>query len=111
MSRFLALLFLSPLLVIAQPGTLDASFDPGTGLLLGTNVPTAYALDFQGTDIVVGGSFDAYNGVARKGIVRVNSDGSIDTAFDPQAGAAPIYALAVQTDGKIVIGGAFTNAA
>ena len=41
-----------------------------------------------------------------RNIGRVNTDGSVDTAFVPSANGA-VLAVAVQPDGKIVIGGAF----
>src|SRR5262249_49356998 len=41
---------------------------------------------------------------------RLNKDGSIDTSFNPGTGAdGPIYALALQRDGSILIGGDFTQ--
>jgi len=40
----------------------------------------------------------------------LNADGSLDTTFDPAAGADDtVYAVARQSDGKIVIGGTFKN--
>jgi uncharacterized delta-60 repeat protein len=60
--------------------------------------------------MVIGGDFNTYNRIARNRIARLNSDGSLDTTFNQ----APIpnqkvLAIAVQTDGKIVIGGSFNN--
>jgi uncharacterized delta-60 repeat protein len=72
--------------------------------------------------IVVAGDFDRANGVARRGLVRIHSDGSIDERFDAGLGlttAEPArypwvsyetWALAFQTDGKILAGGSFTHA-
>jgi hypothetical protein len=47
----------------------------------------------------------------------VNTDGSLDKSFNPGTGvtggnsslAAGLTSIAVQTDGKIIIGGVFTN--
>lgn len=60
--------------------------------------------------IIVGGSFTDIGGVARNNIARLNPDGSVDMSFDPQTGAnGTIFDLFVQADGKIVVGGSFTN--
>lgn len=61
--------------------------------------------------ILIGGDFTtlAPNGgatVTRNHIARLNSDGTLDTAFDPYA-SADVYAIAVQTDGKVIAGGNF----
>ena len=58
--------------------------------------------------IIIGGSFTAVGGASRNRIARLNADGSLDTTFNPGAGAdAPVYDVAVQTDGKILLGGNF----
>jgi hypothetical protein len=46
--------------------------------------------------------------VTRNNIARLNLDGTLDTAFDPNA-ADSVNTIAVQTDGKILIGGDFYN--
>jgi uncharacterized delta-60 repeat protein len=65
-------------------GSLDQSFDPGSGA--GGEAVMATAL--QDDDrIVIAGSFTSYNDIPRKGIARLNHDGSLDTSFDPGYGA------------------------
>src|SRR5690606_28104299 len=60
--------------------------------------------------IVIGGNFTTYNGAGRNRIARLNADSSMDTSFDPGLGANFIvYSTAIQTDGKILIGGNFTT--
>ena len=63
--------------------------------------------------ILIGGQFTTYNGTARGYVARLNTDGSLDTGFPPSgyAGAnGPVYSVAMQpSDGKILIGGAFTT--
>ena len=65
--------------------------------------------------IVLGGIFTSLqpNGSAspilRSNIARVNADGSLDTGFDPEATGGAVLALAVQSDGKILMGGAFRS--
>ena len=50
------------------------------------------------------------NSTARNRIARLNADGTLDTAFDPGAGASnEVDAIALQSNGKIAIGGKFTT--
>jgi uncharacterized delta-60 repeat protein len=88
-------------------GTLDASFDPDI-----SGSVTTIALQPDGK-ILVGGFFNALapNGggsVTRHFITRLNTNGTVDTAFDPNANS-PVLAINVQADGKILIGGLFTT--
>ena len=62
--------------------------------------------------IVIGGFFDTYNGDAAASdyVMRLNADGTRDTTFNAGgSGAGPnrVEAVAMQPDGKIVIGGSF----
>ena len=83
-------------------GTLDATFNPGAG-----NDVHALAVQADGK-IVVGGSFTTLGGQARNHIGRLNADGTLDAAFNPGAiRQSYVYDLAVQADGKIVVGGEF----
>jgi uncharacterized delta-60 repeat protein len=87
-------------------GTLDTTFDPGTG---SNNTTFAIKLQPDGK-ILIGGNFTSYNGTARNRIARLNSDGSLDTTFAPGTGAnQTVHTIAVQPDGKVVIGGNFTS--
>ena len=56
--------------------------------------------------ILASGCYNAFNGVPRNTVVRLNSDGSLDAAFNPNANGWG-DGLAVQPDGKIIIGGQF----
>jgi len=58
--------------------------------------------------ILIGGRFSNVQGVPRNNIARLNTDGTLDTAFDPNANE-DVASIAVQPDGKILIGGAFTS--
>jgi uncharacterized delta-60 repeat protein len=68
--------------------------------------------------ILVGGFFSNYSGQTGKDrLIRLNSNGTEDTAFSTNAvvsGTTPrfslnVFSIAVQSDGKILIGGAFIN--
>lgn len=87
-------------------GSLDTSFDPGLGASL-----NIYCLRILGDGkILIAGDFTWYDGTPRRRIARLNTDGSLDTGFDPGNGANGIIrAMAVQPDGKILIGGEFTS--
>ncbi len=88
-------------------GSLDLSFNPGTGLQGGSCWDLAIQNDGK---IVIGGGFTAYNGTARKGIARLNNNGSLDTSFNPGTGVNDIvFSLVIQTDSKILIGGRFNE--
>ena len=87
-------------------GTLDTTFTTGTGIN-GSAKSIAFQADGK---ILMGGQFTTYNGTARNRIARLNTDGTLDTTFDPGTGAANIVnSLALQADGKVVIGGSFTT--
>jgi uncharacterized delta-60 repeat protein len=90
--------------ILNSDGTLDTTFNPGAGA---DSLISAVKVQPDGK-ILIGGWFTSYNGTARNGIARLNINGSLDTAFDPGAGTNnSVFALALQPDGKIIIGGAF----
>ena len=88
-------------------GSLDSAFNP----LLGAN-GTVNALVVQPDGrVLIGGNFTSYEGVTINRIARVNVDGTLDASFNPGLGFDNIvYALALQPDGKVVVGGTFQNA-
>ncbi len=89
----------------------DGSLDtPSFGIGTGPNGPVyAVAISASGK-IAVGGDFTEFDGSPRNGIAVLNADGSLDTTFNPGAGANnTVNAVAFQTDGKVVVGGAFTQ--
>jgi uncharacterized delta-60 repeat protein len=87
-------------------GSVDSSFNPGTGV---NNIVEASAVQADGK-IMMGGWFTTVNGVTRNYIARLNADGSVDPSFNPGAGANNyVYTIAVQADGKMIIGGEFTT--
>jgi len=96
--------FLTPLCLQAQPGSLDSSFDPGTGV---DQSVFAIAIQPDGR-IIIAGDFTTMRGTPRKGIARLNSNGTLDTTFSASADTSP-NALALQGDGRILIGGAFST--
>jgi uncharacterized delta-60 repeat protein len=67
----------------------------------------AFAVQTNG-QILLGGDFEAVGGVTRRGVARLNSNGAIDSAFNPSVNGS-VRALAVQADGKVLVGGLFTT--
>ncbi|MDO8630916.1 MAG: Calx-beta domain-containing protein, partial [Phycisphaerales bacterium] len=98
-------------------GLVDASFDPGTGAKGPSASVEAVALQADGK-ILIGGNFATVNDIDRKGIARLNADGSLDQSFDAGTGVEDIgsdgsdivglvSSVVVQSDGKILLGGTF----
>jgi uncharacterized delta-60 repeat protein len=94
-------------------GTLDSSFNPGNGF---NQQPNAFHIQTDGK-IIVSGDFTTYNTDTIKGICRLNTDGGLDTTFNPGSGFQAVSnpglsfvnAMAVQTNGKIVTAGNFDS--
>ncbi len=87
-------------------GQADTTFDPGSG----TDNPIFSLAEQSDGKVIIVGNFTTYRLIARKGIARVLADGTLDTSFDPGTSAnGAIWAVAVQQDGKILIGGDFTT--
>ena len=82
-------------------GSLDSSFHPTPGV---AGVVTCLAVDGAGK-ILVGGQFTSVNGAPRKGLARLNPDGSLDSTFDPDIADGGVNCIVVQTNGRLVIGG------
>ncbi|MFT3829916.1 MAG: hypothetical protein QM691_09460 [Opitutaceae bacterium] len=98
---------------LSSDGQIDYSFFPYAPTL-GGDQGSAFAgmancLVVQSDGLIVlGGSFTSYNGTARRNLVRLNADGTLDSGFDPGAavGLIPV-AVALQSGGRIVVGGAY----
>ena len=100
----------SNILTASADGNIDAAFN-AAGVGPNSDV-LAVAMQPDGR-IVIGGFFASYNGdfAASDRVMRLNADGTRDALFNAGgAGAnAAVYAIAVQPDGKILIGGQFTS--
>ena len=90
----------------------DGSVDQGflNGLSGANSGINALALQSDGR-ILIGGSFNLVNGVTRNRLARLNSNGALDTSFlNGLVGANNfVYTLGLQSDGRIIVGGAFTS--
>src|SRR6478609_3390392 len=87
-------------------GSLDTSFDPGTGA---DGEITAAVLQPDGR-IIVAGRFTSFNGFTHNCICRLNANGSVDLTFGLGNGITnAALALALQSDGRIIVGGQFSS--
>ncbi|MDQ2747555.1 MAG: delta-60 repeat domain-containing protein, partial [Acidobacteriota bacterium] len=95
-------------------GELDPTFNPvalNTSITDNNSYANAVTVQPDGK-ILYAGSFLSVERQSRNYIVRFNADGTIDTSFDSGGTVNGIInSTALQTDGKIIVGGAFSNAA
>ena len=86
-------------------GTLDTGFNPSPN-----GEVCSLALQADGK-ILVGGVFTAMGGQSRNNLARLNADGTLDSQFNPGGadGYAGVYSLALQADGKILVGADFSS--
>src|SRR5207244_9188376 len=98
------LLFFLQTVAVRGQSALDG-FDPNA------NGAVRVAVTQSDGKILIGGDFTTFspNGgvaVTRNHIARLNPNGTLDTAFDPNANQT-VDSIAVQADGKILAGGQF----
>ncbi|MFY8009147.1 MAG: T9SS type A sorting domain-containing protein [Flavobacterium sp.] len=114
--------------VLNLDGSLDANFNPGSGFVYeSSGTPSSLNLLAIQPDgkFYVSGKFSTYNGTVVNRLIRISSDGSLDTSFStgtgfqfsylgPLSGSlfydeGDIYCMVIQSDGKLVIGGNFES--
>jgi uncharacterized delta-60 repeat protein len=93
-------------------GSIDNTFNTGTGA---NSMIMEFALQSD-NKIIVAGFFTSFNGTVLKGIARLNANGSIDNTFTPPAieflsgtSSTTRMGLAIQSDGKILMGSLHTH--
>ncbi len=101
-------------------GSLDTAFGSGgkvtTAIGNGDDTASSLAIQADGKIVVAGRSYNGSNNDIA--LIRYNSNGSLDTAFGTGGkvttaigyGIDLAYAVAIQTDGKIVVAGGSNNA-
>ncbi len=103
---------------LLQTGGLDTTFDqgPGVNVVSGNIEPVNVLARQPDGKILVAGAFTSLRGVACNLLARLLPNGSLDTGFNPGTGPGNpaasrnvITAIAVQPDGKILVGGEFTT--
>ncbi|MCH8554088.1 MAG: T9SS type A sorting domain-containing protein [Schleiferiaceae bacterium] len=108
------LLFVFCSISIAQPGSNDSSFntlDDGTFRnVTGFNNLSYVSIIQPDEKIIVGGVFSRYNGAQRNRIARLHPNGALDISFSVGSGFNEhVRTLALQTDGKVIVGGDFSR--
>lgn len=93
---------------VTSLGALDASFATGTGF--NASVTRVRAARDGSGKIYVAGAFTNFNGTGVDSVVRLNSDGSLDTAFDvPRSLVSEVQDIQPLENGKLYIGGTFLS--
>lgn len=98
-------------------GSLDPGFDPGAGLVFASDDPyelsAVRAVEVRSDGrILIAGALQSAGGLARTNLVRLESDGRVDAAYDPgRTIDGAVYAFAAQSDDRLVIGGGFEHVA
>jgi uncharacterized delta-60 repeat protein/uncharacterized repeat protein (TIGR01451 family) len=103
----------SPFIVrLNSDGSRDNTFNVGSGP---SNQVKCMLLQADGK-IVIGGDFYTFDGISKNYIVRLNVDGSLDNSFvigtgikDFNTAKVTVNSLALQNDGKIIVGGKFCS--
>lgn len=87
-------------------GTKDSSLSIGTGL----NFPVTSIVKQNDGKILVGGNFTNYKEVSQNNLMRLNADKTKDNSFSIGSGFnGSVNSIALQNDGKIIVGGKFTK--
>ena len=99
--------FQSSIIRLNSNGSIDKTFYTGLPSPAGS---TTNINILPNNKIIIVGGLTSYNGVAIKGIICLNSDGTVDNNFNTGTGfdIRPIQVLALPT-GKIIIGGSFST--
>ncbi|WP_337964885.1 T9SS type A sorting domain-containing protein [uncultured Flavobacterium sp.] len=85
--------------------TLDDTFNNNLAFNAATNNVVV-----SSNGIYVGGTFTAVDGIAKNSLVKLNSDGILDTTFDVGEGTkGQLFSLTLQDDGKLLIGRHFSR--
>lgn len=92
------------LLANGQPDPTFGAGGVGANGLIDAIVPLANG------KYLVGGTFTRYDGQVAGCVARLNADGSLDATFSTGSGAnAMVYTLAVDSQGRVFIGGTFDH--
>jgi uncharacterized delta-60 repeat protein len=92
--------------MLDSSGSISSSFNIGGGF---DNAVYSAVTQSDGK-LLAGGTFTTYSGSSSARIIRINTNGTKDTTFNPgTAGASSIVnSIVIQNDGKIVLGGQFS---
>jgi uncharacterized delta-60 repeat protein len=96
------------LIRLQSNGSKDTGFNTGTGF---DSTVVAWGKSVQSDKkVIVGHNFSTYNGTSSLRLARINTNGSYDSTFNVGAGFnATTPSNSLQSDGKVIVGGAFTT--
>ena len=106
----LVILLCAATYAVAQAGQLDSTFATGGIFATTTNLTTANAVALQSDGKIVIACANLVNNAFQDTLIRLNTNGSLDSSFGsggvvnfvPSPLAFGFFALAIQSDGKIV---------
>lgn len=106
---FIAGTFRNNIARLNTDGTVDTTFSSNPIATASSPFPRVNDIEIQPDGkILIGGTFTQVNNAIRSRIARLNADGSLDNSFNPLGGANnDVLTVALQPDGKVVIGGKF----
>lgn len=84
-------------------GSLDTDFH---GTVWPDMVGVACAVSQSDGKVILGGRFTV-PGVTNRNLVRLNTDGSLDTTYAATGASSYVFGVAFQPDGKLLVGGEF----
>jgi uncharacterized delta-60 repeat protein len=91
-------------------GSLDSGFNAYSNSGLSGPNSSVYAVAEQSNScVLIGGSFSSIGGTSMYRVARLYSDGTRDTTFTNSVINNTIESLAIQNDGRILVGGIFTT--
>lgn len=95
------------ILRLNSDGSIDPTFIPAV-IASPDNLNFVWTMYLQPDGkILAAGYFATVSGIARGNIVRLMTDGTVDTTFNPPVIDGEVYAITVQPDNKILLGGVF----
>lgn len=93
------------MILLNSDGSKDISFDIGSGF---NGQPTRIEVTSTGK-VYAAGAFTSFNGNVRNYVLRLNSNGSLDTVFDSSNGGLNnrVNGMALDPSGDLIVGGSF----
>ena len=98
---------------LGESGSLDPTFNPGSGLDFGAIAGRVRVLKLQGDEkVLLAGAFNKVNGITRNYLARLHLNGSLDASFDSGSGAGgsvvgDIRGIGLLPNGQMIVGGYF----
>jgi uncharacterized delta-60 repeat protein len=88
----------------------DGSIDNSFSSVPGVNGAVWAVAETADEKVLVAGEFTSVSGSQRRNVAQLLANGSVDAGFNTGGGPnGAVYALCVQPDGKVLIGGAFSS--